>query len=166
MATSTDTSVIFQRLQRVAAEARLPDVEVSTSYGTPALKVGGKAFVSVKNAETIVLALPIDHKEQLIEMAPEIYFQTDHYVGWPSLPLRIAAIRRRRTATPADPGLAVSGAEEIYRLPSTPVDQIRSAVRARCTAGRSSIRAWWALTFSKRVRSTPSPGNQLSSVKR
>jgi len=92
MATSTDTSVIFQRLQRVVAEARLPEVEVSTSYGTPALKVGGKAFVSVKNAETIVLALPIDHKEQLIEMAPEIYFQTDHYVGWPSLPLRIAAI--------------------------------------------------------------------------
>jgi hypothetical protein len=25
-------------------------------------------------------------------MAPEIYFQTDHYVGWPSLPLRITAI--------------------------------------------------------------------------
>ncbi|MDL2407712.1 MmcQ/YjbR family DNA-binding protein [Rhizobium calliandrae] len=89
---STDTDAISQRLQRIAAKARLREVEVSTHYGTPALKVGGKAFVSIKNDETIVLALPIDRKEQLIEMAPEIYFQSDHYVGWPSLPLRIAAI--------------------------------------------------------------------------
>jgi hypothetical protein len=92
MATSTDTGAILQRLHRVAAEALLPEVEVGTNYGTAALKIGGKAFVSVKNAETVVLALPIDRKEQLIEMAPEIHFQTDHYVGWPSLPLRIAAI--------------------------------------------------------------------------
>ncbi|MDE1992773.1 MAG: MmcQ/YjbR family DNA-binding protein [Rhizobiaceae bacterium] len=92
METSNDVAAIFLRLQRLAAEAGLPEIEISTSYGTPALKVGGKAFVSVKNAETVVLALPIDHKEQLIEMAPEIYFQTDHYRGWPSLPLRIAEI--------------------------------------------------------------------------
>jgi hypothetical protein len=25
-------------------------------------------------------------------MAPDIYFQTNHYVGWPHLPVRIAAI--------------------------------------------------------------------------
>jgi hypothetical protein len=25
-------------------------------------------------------------------MGPAIYHQTDHYVGWPSLPVRIAAI--------------------------------------------------------------------------
>jgi len=48
--------------------------------------------VTVKNNETIVLSLPIDRKDQLMEMAPEIYFQTDHYVGWPSLPLLIAVI--------------------------------------------------------------------------
>ncbi|MGY5806537.1 MmcQ/YjbR family DNA-binding protein [Rhizobium sp. LEGMi198b] len=92
MAIGIDIDAIFQRLQRAVAEARLPEVEISTHYGMPALKVGGKAFVSIKNDETIVLAVPIDRKEQLIEMAPEIYFQTDHYVGWPSLPLRIAAI--------------------------------------------------------------------------
>jgi hypothetical protein len=90
--TSADIDVIFDRLQRLATEAGLPDVEIGTSYGTPALKVGGKAFVSVKNAETIVLSIPIEDKEPLIEMAPEIYFQTDHYRGWPSLPLRAAAI--------------------------------------------------------------------------
>jgi len=83
---------IFERLKRLAAEAGLPEVEEASHYGTPALKVGGKAFVSVKNDETIVLSIPIDEKERLIEMAPDIYFQTDHYRGWPSLPVRIDAI--------------------------------------------------------------------------
>ncbi|QFY59395.1 hypothetical protein FZ934_02440 [Rhizobium grahamii] len=84
--------MIFARLKRLAAEAELPDVEESTSYGNPALKVGGKSFVAVKNNETIVISIPIDDKERLIEMAPDIYYQTDHYVGWPHLPLRAGAI--------------------------------------------------------------------------
>ena len=83
---------IFARLIRLADEAGLPGVEQSTSYGNPALKVGGKAFVSVKNNETLVLSIAIPDKEHLIEMAPEIYFQTDHYRNWPSLPVRAAKI--------------------------------------------------------------------------
>ncbi|NTG49324.1 hypothetical protein G6M04_18240 [Agrobacterium rhizogenes] len=87
-----ETAAILQRLLRLVTAAHLPEVETSTHYGLPALKIGGKAFVSIKNTETIVLALPLHRKEQLIEMAPEIYFQSDHYIGWPSLPLRIAEI--------------------------------------------------------------------------
>lgn len=90
MADSVD--MIFARLKRLVAEAELPDVEESTSYGNPALKVGGKSFVAVKNNETIVISISIDDKERLIEMAPDIYYQTDHYVGWPYLPLRAGAI--------------------------------------------------------------------------
>ncbi len=90
MTDSVDT--IYARLKRLAAEANLPDVEGSTYYGDPALKVGGKSFVAVKNNETIVISISIDDKERLIEMAPNIYYQTDHYVGWPSLPLRASAI--------------------------------------------------------------------------
>ncbi|NTF80371.1 hypothetical protein G6L85_04930 [Agrobacterium rhizogenes] len=87
-----ETDAILQRLLRLVTAAHLPDVETSTHYGLPALKIGGKAFASIKNTKTIVLSLPVDRKEQLIEMAPEIYFQSDHYIGWPSLPLRIAEI--------------------------------------------------------------------------
>lgn len=90
MTDSVDT--IFARLKRLSVEANLPELEEGTSYGNPALKVGGKSFVAVKNNETIVLSISIDDKERLIEMAPEIYYQTDHYVGWPSLPLRASAI--------------------------------------------------------------------------
>lgn len=87
-----DVDAIFERLKRLAAEAGLPGIEESTSYGNPALKVGGKSFVAVKNAETIVISIPLDDKDHLIEMAPDIYFQTDHYIGWPHLPLRAAVI--------------------------------------------------------------------------
>ncbi|MCW1410587.1 MmcQ/YjbR family DNA-binding protein [Rhizobium sp. 1AS11] len=83
---------IFERLKRLAAEAGLPDVEESTSYGNPALTVGGKSFVAVKNAETIVISISLDDKDHLLEMAPDVYFQTDHYVGWPHLPVRAAVI--------------------------------------------------------------------------
>jgi hypothetical protein len=83
---------VYGRLRRLAAEANLPGIEESTSYGNPALKVGGKTIVAVKDSETVVLSISIDDKERLIEMAPEIYYQTDHYVGWPHLPLRIDVI--------------------------------------------------------------------------
>ncbi|NLS19700.1 hypothetical protein HGP16_24490 [Rhizobium sp. P40RR-XXII] len=92
MTSNVNMDTIAERLERLVAEAGLPAVEPGLHYGLPAFKVGGKAFATVKNNETIVLSLPIDRKEQLMEMAPEIYFQTDHYIGWPSLPLRISAI--------------------------------------------------------------------------
>ncbi|MBB5564268.1 hypothetical protein GGI59_005976 [Rhizobium lentis] len=44
-----EVDLIFERLKRLVAEAGLPDVEESTYYGNPALKVAGKSFVAVKN---------------------------------------------------------------------------------------------------------------------
>jgi hypothetical protein len=90
MAENLDT--IFARLLRLAVEAGLPGVEESTSYGNKALKVDGKSFVAVKGNETIVISIALDEKEALLEMAPEIYFQTPHYVGWQYLPVRIDVI--------------------------------------------------------------------------
>lgn len=81
---------LLARLQRLCGD--LPGVETGTSYGTPALKVRGKLFVRVKDAATLVLTAPVDEKERLIEMAPDIYYETDHYRGWPALLVRAAAI--------------------------------------------------------------------------
>ena len=75
-----------------------PDLEDILRRGQDKLRsvmpgnLGGKGFAIVKDDETIVIAVAIADKELLIEMAPDIYYQTDHYVGWPSLPLRAAAI--------------------------------------------------------------------------
>ncbi|WP_338091139.1 MmcQ/YjbR family DNA-binding protein [Shinella kummerowiae] len=85
-----ETQMLLARLQRLAED--LPGVETGTSYGTPALKVAGKLFLRIKDAQTLVLMAPMDEKERLIEMAPGIYYETDHYKGWPALLVRAAAI--------------------------------------------------------------------------
>jgi hypothetical protein len=82
----------FKRVTRLMAGLRLPGVEHGTSYGTPALKVSGKSFVRLKDAETLVLLCPIEAKEMLLEVAPHIYYQTDHYLGWPAVLVRLAEI--------------------------------------------------------------------------
>jgi hypothetical protein len=85
-----DENDLLARLQSLSND--LPGVEIGTSYGTPALKVAGKLFVRIKDAETLVLMAPLDEKERLIDRAPEIYFETDHYKGWPALLVRATVI--------------------------------------------------------------------------
>ncbi|HVW54099.1 MAG TPA: hypothetical protein VHC00_00325 [Rhizobiaceae bacterium] len=46
----------------------------------------------VKDAETAVLMCPLEEKGLLFESAPAIYFETDHYKGWPALLVRLGAI--------------------------------------------------------------------------
>lgn len=82
----------FSRIAGLAQMAGLKDTAQSTSYGTPALKVRGKSFVRMKDEATLVLLIPIEHKEMLLEVAPDIYFETDHYKGWPAVLVRLAAI--------------------------------------------------------------------------
>ena len=40
----------------------------------------------------MVLHCPLEVKEMLMEMAPDIYFQTDHFRGWPGLLVRLEVI--------------------------------------------------------------------------
>ena len=86
----SDLSGAFQSLRLAARD--LPNVIESTSYGTPALKVGKKLLARVKDADTVVLMCPHDEKEMLLEAAPEIYFETDHYKGWPAILVRVHVI--------------------------------------------------------------------------
>jgi hypothetical protein len=67
----------------------LPEVEEGTSYGTPSLKVRKKSFCRLKDPDTVVLMCPLEEKELLMEAAPDLYFETDHYKGWPAVLARI-----------------------------------------------------------------------------
>jgi hypothetical protein len=80
----------FEKL-RLAAR-HLPEVEDSTWYGTPSLKVRGKSLCRVKDPAIVVLMCPLEEKELLMEAVPDIYFETDHYRGWPAILIRIDAI--------------------------------------------------------------------------
>jgi hypothetical protein len=69
----------------------LPGVEEGTSYGEPAYKLCGKFFVRLRDEETaLVLPMSMDDREVWMEIAPEIYFVSDHYRNYPYVLLRLA----------------------------------------------------------------------------
>jgi hypothetical protein len=81
-----------KRVARLGMKLGLPEITEGTSYGTPALLVRGKSFTRLKDPDTLVLLVPLEQKELLMEMAPEIYFETDHYRGWAAVLIRLSAI--------------------------------------------------------------------------
>lgn len=84
----------IERAARLAAD--LPQVEVSTWYGTPSLKVAGKGFVRVKEPGVLVVMCPLGLKEALMEAEPDAHFETPHYSGWPAMLVRMEAVDDER----------------------------------------------------------------------
>jgi hypothetical protein len=73
----------------------LPDVEESTSYRTPAMKVRGKLIVRLKeDGETIVVPMGLDERAVRIAAEPDVFFVTEHYVPWPYVLVRLAKMTR------------------------------------------------------------------------
>jgi hypothetical protein len=68
----------------VGLASQLPDVEVSTSYRTPALKVAGKSFARLRTEAEGGLMLLCEHaeKEALLASADPAFFTTPHYDGY------------------------------------------------------------------------------------
>jgi hypothetical protein len=67
----------WKTVQELAA--KLPDVAEAQWYGTPAMKVGGKGFVRLKERMDDVIAFPSEEKEILLATDPAKYFTTPHY---------------------------------------------------------------------------------------
>lgn len=84
-----DLAPTFTRVLAAVSSVGWPGVEVSTSYGTPALKVRGKLILRVREPGILVFVCDIDEKEFLMQAMPEIYFQTDHYKGYPAVLARL-----------------------------------------------------------------------------
>ena len=71
----------------------LPDVVESTAYGAFALKVRGDLLACLathKTAEleSLVVRMDFDQRAALMADAPETYYLTDHYVGYPAVLVR------------------------------------------------------------------------------
>ena len=76
----------------------LPDVEVTTTWGQPTLKVRGKMFVCMaahKSAEpnTLVVMMDFDDRDALIEDDPGTYYLKEHYVNYPCVLVRLSRVR-------------------------------------------------------------------------
>jgi hypothetical protein len=75
----------------------LPGTELSTSYGKPAVKVNGKAFLFPGREQgSFAVASPLPEKELLMETDPGTFWQTDHYRGWPAVLVRYGSAERER----------------------------------------------------------------------
>ena len=67
-----------------------PGADVSTSYGTPAIKVGKKLVLRMHQKEDAIVLLlnTVDEQQELIQHDPMAFYITDHYVGYPAVLVR------------------------------------------------------------------------------
>ena len=97
----------------VAIGQRLPGVEEGTSYGTPALKVKAKFLTRLRHEDDslVFTDVPLDERELLLAMEPELFHITPHYQDYPAVLARLSHIdeatvwkfleRRWRSVAPA-----------------------------------------------------------------
>ncbi len=86
----------FQLVESVGRT--LPDVEVTTTWGQPTLKVHGRMFVCIashKSAEpdTLVVMMDFADRDALIEEDPGTYYLKEHYVDYPCVLVRLSRVR-------------------------------------------------------------------------
>ena len=92
MTTRKRKPVTYETARQIATA--LPGVEESTSYGTPACKVGGKLFVRFhQDGESLVVRIEFAEREILMAADPETFYITDHYLNYPWILVRLANVR-------------------------------------------------------------------------
>jgi len=87
--------VSFKTVESIARA--LPDVEVTTAWGKPALKVRGKMFVCIashKSAEpnTLVVMMDLADRDALLSDDPDTYYLKEHYVNYPCVLVRLSRV--------------------------------------------------------------------------
>jgi hypothetical protein len=74
-----------------------PGVEDGTAYGKLALKAHGKLLACIpthRSAEpnSLVVKVDFDDRAELLAAAPDVYYVTEHYVGYPSVLVRLSRV--------------------------------------------------------------------------
>ena len=75
----------------------MPGVEESTAYGLPALKVRGKLLACVPASRSsepgsLVVRVDFDDRAELLATDPDVYYVTDHYVGYNAVLVRLSRV--------------------------------------------------------------------------
>jgi hypothetical protein len=103
-----------KQLARVRAAAlALPDVEESTSYGTPAFKRRGKLLARMhQDGEWLVVRIDPEERDLILRAAPRTFLSTPHYDGSPYLLLRLASATQAELKRALAEGCRALGARE------------------------------------------------------
>ena len=90
-------SVTFDLVRALGLPLR--DVEEGTTYGSPALKLGGRLLTCMaahKSAEpeSLVVRTDFETREALLAEEPGTYYVTHHYVNHPVVLVRLSRIKK------------------------------------------------------------------------
>jgi hypothetical protein len=78
----------------VALARDLPEIEESTSYGRPALKVRGRFVAALRtDPDALVVRCDLEEKPLLLEARSDVLFETPHYHGWGYMLVKLDATR-------------------------------------------------------------------------
>jgi hypothetical protein len=90
------TAVSFEAVRALGRD--FPDLQESTMYGSPALKLGKRLVVCLaihRSAEpgSLIVRTDFEQRAALLAEDPETYYVTEHYVKHPVVLVRLARIQ-------------------------------------------------------------------------
>ena len=89
--------VTYDQIRKIALQ--LPGVEEGTSYGTAALRVKGKFLARLKeDGQSVVFRIGFDERDLLMQTKPEVFYITDHYLGYPAVLMRLSSASKKEAA--------------------------------------------------------------------
>ena len=101
------TAVNFEAVRALGRD--FPDLQESTMYGSPALKLGKRLVACVaihRSAEpgSLVVRTDFEQRAALLTDDPETYYVTDHYVKHPVVLVRLARVQHDQMRDLLDAG--------------------------------------------------------------
>ncbi|MFN0107164.1 MAG: MmcQ/YjbR family DNA-binding protein [Bryobacteraceae bacterium] len=92
-----NSKIDFDSVRKIALA--LPEVEESTTYGSPALKVRGCLIACIpthKSAKpgSLAVSVDFDRRAELLAADPNVYYVKDHYLNYPIVLVRLSRIHR------------------------------------------------------------------------
>lgn len=88
-------TIDFETVRKIGLA--LPGVEYSATHSVPALKVQGKllAWIPVNRSaepDSLVVRVDFDDRADLLAEQPDVYYVTDHYVGYNAVLVRFSRV--------------------------------------------------------------------------
>ena len=88
--------VSFETVKKLGLQ--LPHAEEGMTWGKPALKIKGKAFVcmsshSSADPDSLVVRTDFEQRAELIAADPDVYYITPHYENYPAVLVRLPRIK-------------------------------------------------------------------------
>jgi hypothetical protein len=72
----------FEAVREIALS--LPGIVESVSYGTPSFKLKDKLLARFhEDGESLVLKMDVETRDMMLQMNPQVYSITDHYLKYP-----------------------------------------------------------------------------------